>query len=232
MVRIGQCNLSVRPGIVAVIDTKASTTAIRAKDMGADILEVRIDLMGIRAVEELIHVLNEYKEQEGLPIIITNRCQKEGGQWEGSEEARMELLLSALTHADAVDVELSAPQRNRMIEAVKNMGTTLIISSHDFTGTPSHRAMRATLNHARTAGADIAKLAVTPDSTADTLRLLQVTDEVDFPVCTIAMGGLGRHTRVVAAEYGSVLTYGAVDDAVAPGQLRIDELKQMVEALL
>ncbi|MCK4928742.1 MAG: type I 3-dehydroquinate dehydratase, partial [Methanosarcinales archaeon] len=35
----------------------------------------------------------------------------------------------------------------------------------------------------------------------------------------------------VAPLYGSVLTYGAVDEAVAPGQLKIDELKHMLELL-
>jgi len=73
---------------------------------------------------------------------------------------------------------------------------------------------------------------VTPNSTADTLALLTVTQEADFPVSTIAMGKLGRHTRVVAPIYGSVLTYGAVEDAVAPGQLRIDELKHCMEMVI
>ncbi len=91
--------------------------------------------------------------------------------------------------------------------------------------------MQSTLAQARDAGADIAKLAVTPGSIDDTLRLLEVTHQAVFPVCTIAMGQLGTHTRVVAPLYGSVLTYGAVDEAVAPGQLKIDELKHMLELL-
>jgi 3-dehydroquinate dehydratase-1 len=232
MVRIGHYNLSERPGIVAVIDSKVLMTAIRAKEMGAHILEVRVDLTGIRAAYELTHFLNELKDKVRLPLIVTNRCPNEGGQWDGSEEDRIKLLVSALPTADAVDVELSAPLRSQIIEAVKDAGKTLIISSHDFTATPSHTAMLATLNRAKAAGADIAKLAVTPNNNVDVLCLLQVTAQVDFPVCTIAMGRLGRYTRVVAPIYGSVLTYGSVDDAVAPGQLRIDELKHMLEVLV
>ncbi|HIH74626.1 MAG TPA: type I 3-dehydroquinate dehydratase, partial [Methanosarcina sp.] len=86
------------------------------------------------------------------------------------------------------------------------------------------------------AGADIAKLAVMPQSMEDTLNLLKVT--LDFknkgkPVCTIAMGKQGKHTRVVAPLYGSVLTYASIesDTAAAPGQLPADEVKKIMEML-
>jgi 3-dehydroquinate dehydratase-1 len=232
MVRIGHVDLEQGPGIVAVIGADPIPTARKARSMGAHILEVRIDLLGIKDEYKLALLLDELHEQVGLPVIVTNRCQKEGGLWDGSEEARVELLVSALTRVDAVDVELSAPLRNRVVDAAGSLNKVLIISSHDFRETPHVSVMKATLQQAMAEGADIAKIAVTPNSTADTLLLLTVTQESDFPVSTIAMGKLGSHTRVVAPIYGSVLTYGAVEDAVAPGQLRIDELKHFIEILI
>ena len=232
MVRIGHVDLGQGPGIVAAIGADPIQTASKARSMGAHILEVRIDLLGIKDTKELLLLLDELHELVGLPIIVTNRCQKEGGRWDGSEEARVELLMSALTRVDAVDVELSAPLRNRVVDAARSLNKVLIISSHDFKVTPPASVMTATLEQAMDDGADIAKLAVTPNSTADTLALLAVTQEADFPMSTIAMGKLGSHTRVVAPIYGSVLTYGAVEDAVAPGQLRIDELKHFMEVLM
>ena len=232
MVHIGRFDLGQGPGIVAAIGADPIPTASKARSMGAQILEVRIDLLGIKDKKELALLLDDLHEQVGLPIIATNRCQKEGGHWDGSEEARVELLMSALTRVDAVDVELTAPLRNRVVDAARSLNKVLIISSHDFKVTPPASVMTATLEQAMDDGADIAKLAVTPNSTADTLALLTVTQETDFPVSTIAMGKLGSHTRVVAPIYGSVLTYGAVEDAVAPGQLRIDELKHFMEMLI
>jgi 3-dehydroquinate dehydratase-1 len=232
MVWIGQLDLDKGPGIVAAIGSDGLVTASKAKSMGADILEVRIDLLGINYPDDLAGLLQGLKEKVRLPIIVTNRCQKEGGQWEGSEESRIDLLLSAIPFADCIDVELSAPLRTRVREAVTSGNKTLIISSHDFKATPTYSDMLSTLKLASAAGADIAKLAVTPNSSADTLRLLTVTHDADFPVCTIAMGKLGCHTRVVSPIYGSVLTYGSVDEAVAPGQLRIDELKHILEVLV
>ncbi|MCL7414693.1 MAG: type I 3-dehydroquinate dehydratase [ANME-2 cluster archaeon] len=231
MVQIGQVDLEKGPGIVAVIGSDALDTAKRARVLGANILEVRLDLLGIRDTNEAIALLKDVKEQVGLPIIGTNRSTREGGQWSGSEADRIELLISMIERADAVDVELCAPMCSNVADAVTSAGKTLIISSHDFTTTPSSDAMLSILVRSRDAGADIAKMAVTPGSIDDTLRLLEVTTRVDFPVCTIAMGRLGAHTRVVAPLYGSVLTYGAVDRAVAPGQLKIDELKHMLELL-
>ena len=232
MVRIGHVDLGQGPGIVAAIGTDPIQTASKAKSMGAHILELRIDLLGIKDEKKLGLLLDKLLEQVGLPIIATNRCQKEGGRWDGSDEARVELLMSALTRVDAVDVELSAPLRNRVVDAARSLNRVLIISSHDFKATPPASVMTARLQQAMDDGADIAKLAVTPNSTADTLALLTVTQEADFPVSTIAMGKLGSHTRVVAPIYGSVLTYGAVEDAVAPGQFRIDELKHFMEMLI
>jgi len=232
MVHIGHVDLCQGPGIVAAIGADPIPTASKARSMGAHILEVRIDLLGIRDTKELLLLLDKLHEQVGLPIIATNRCKKEGGRWDGSEEARVELLVSTLTRVDAVDVELFAPLRNRVVDAARSLNKVLIISSHDFKATPIASVMKATLQQAMAAGADIAKLAVTPNSTVDTLALLMVTQEADFPISTIAMGKLGSHTRVVAPVYGSVLTYGAVEDAVAPGQLRINELKHFMELLI
>ncbi|MCL7475590.1 MAG: type I 3-dehydroquinate dehydratase [ANME-2 cluster archaeon] len=231
MVRIGNFDLGKGPGIVAAIGSDALNTAKRARVLGASILEVRLDLLGIRDADEATALLDDMKEQVGLPIIATNRCTKEGGQWSGSEAGRIDLLLSTISRADAVDIELSAPLRSKVGDTVKSAGKTLIISSHDFRTTPSSDAMLSILVQEKEAGADIAKLAVTPAGTADTLRLLEITQQAGFPVCTIAMGRPGAHTRVVAPLYGSVLTYGAVDEAVAPGQLKIDELKHMLELL-
>jgi len=96
--------------------------------------------------------------------------------------------------------------------------------------------MKTILEEMFLAGADIAKLAVMPQSMEDTLNLLRVT--LDFKnagksVCTIAMGSQGKHTRVVAPLYGSVLTYASIesDAASAPGQLPVDELKKTMEML-
>lgn len=224
MVRIA--GLVLNKSIVASIGKAPVDSAIKAKQLGADLLELRIDLLDVDART----ALQELKKLD-LPVIITNRMKQEGGAWEGSEAERIQRLLSLLPLADAVDIELCAEDRDAVVKKAKSMGKTVIISTHDFQRTPGYEIMMGVVREAFEAGADIAKLAVMPHSFEDVLRLLEVTLHSKYAVCTIAMGDFGRHSRVVAPVYGSVMTYGYVDTPTAPGQLRVDELKDMLKIL-
>ncbi len=224
MVRIG--GLELNKSIVASIGKAPLDSAIKAKKLGADLLELRIDLLDVEARK----ILPELKRL-GLPLIITNRMKQEGGAWKGSEAQRIQKLLSLLPFADAVDIELCAEKRDDVIEKVKSLEKTVIISTHDFQRTPGYDVMMGIINESFEAGADIAKLAVMPHSFEDTLRLLEVTLHSKGAVCTIALGDIGMHSRVIAPLYGSVMTYGYVDTPTAPGQFRVDELKGILKIL-
>ncbi|AKB30743.1 3-dehydroquinate dehydratase I [Methanosarcina siciliae C2J] len=241
MTQIGPFDLEKKAAVIAVILEKPLETSKKAAEKGADILEVRLDLLGIRDPESAAKIIREIKSETGLPILVTNRSGTEGGKWEGKEEDRTGLLAALLSlkdGPDAVDIELSASRedRDKVIKAAKAHGKTTIVSSHDFSKTPSPQEMTAILTEMFTAGADIAKLAVMPGSLEDVLNLLKVTLEfknAGKAVCTIAMGNPGKHTRVVAPLYGSLLTYASVesDAAAAPGQLPVDEVKKIMEML-
>jgi len=216
------CNRSV----VASIGKNPINTSIKAKELGADILELRIDLIS----EDPYKILKDLKEL-ALPLIITNRMKKEGGAWTGSETRRIQELISLIPYADAVDIELCAPERDIVVKKAKNTGKKIIISTHDFQNTPDVKTMEDSIRESFDAGADIAKLAVMPHSLDDVLHLFEVTLHSCGPVCTIAMGDIGKHSRAISPLYGSVMTYGYVDIPVAPGQLRVDELKYMLKLL-
>ena len=224
MAILGGINLN--RSIVASIGKNPLDSAMKAKELGADILEIRIDLLEVDP-EPLI---NEIKEL-GLPIIITNREKHDGGEWDGSEDDRINLLISLLPLADGVDIELCAKKRDFVVKKARSLGKTIIVSTHDFEKTPELEFMIGILEESFAAGADIAKLAVMAKSLEDVLRLLEATLRSKGDVCTIAMGEKGRHSRVVAPIYGSVMTYGYVGTAIAPGQLRVDELKTILNIL-
>ena len=224
MVHIG--GLELKRSIVAVIGKNPLHSAKKAKKLGADILEVRIDLLDTDARLALSKI-----KKFDLPVIITNRMKEEGGAWDGSEDERIRALLSLLHLTDAVDIELCAQKRDVVVKKAKTEGKTVIISTHDFKSTPEPDVMTGIINESFEAGADIAKLAVMPQTLTDVLRLLEVTLRAYGKICTIAMGDTGRHSRVVAPIYGSVMTYGYVDKPTAPGQLRVDELKAVLELL-
>jgi 3-dehydroquinate dehydratase-1 len=222
MVSIG--NLTLNRSIIAAIGENPVSSAKKAKQLGADIFELRIDLLSQRPEG----ILEELKKL-GLPVIITNRMKEQGGSWQGSEEERIKELLLLLPLSDAVDIELCARDRDSVVNKAKKAGKTVIISTHDFQKTPENRVMECIILESLETGADIAKLAVMPGSLCDVLRLLEVTLNSKGPVCMIAMGATGKHSRIIAPVYGSIMTYGYVDTPTAPGQLRIDELKKFLK---
>jgi 3-dehydroquinate dehydratase-1 len=241
MIHIGQLDLEKKAAVVAVILEKPLVTSKKAAEMGADLLEIRLDLIGIRDLETAAEIIQKVKSETGLPVILTNRSSKEGGKWEGKEDDRIEILTNLVSlkeGPDAIDIELSAGREaiDRVVKAAKACGKTVIVSSHDFLKTPAFHEMKIILQEGFLAGADIVKLAVMPHSRRDVLDLLRValeTRESGDAVCAIAMGKLGKHTRAIAPFYGSVLTYAAVDGTVsaAPGQFQVDEVKKILELL-
>lgn len=241
MTHIGPLDLKKKAAIIAVILEKPLETSKKAAEIGADILEIRLDLLGIRDLDMAVETIRKVKSETGLPVIITNRSYIEGGKWAGQEAERIGLikdLLSFRDGLDAVDIELSIDEdeRDKVVESAKNNGKTVIISSHDFSKTPSFTEMKAILEDAFIAGADVAKLAVMPQSMKNVMDLLRVTLDVGGAgraICTIAMGDLGKHTRVIAPFYGSVLTYASVENTILTslGQLPLDKLKKIMELL-
>ena len=231
--------------IVAAIAADPVKNAVRAASAGADMIEIRIDLLdcppgeqhppdsqdSLRSLRLLFEELNNAVQ---IPIIATNRISTEGGGFSGSEEERINILLSVLELVDAVDIELCAkPEyRDRVVQSARTASKRVIISYHDFSATPGIAEMRKILSECFNAGADIAKLAATPQSYDDALRLLKLTRENGSKqVCIIGMGAYGAHTRVIAPLYGSVIAYASIESATAPGQFSVGELAMMLRVL-
>lgn len=217
--------------IVASIDNNPESQALAAKALGADVLELRLDLLRIENADDAISLVKQVSAT-GLACIATNRIPAEGGCWQGDEDVRLGMLEEILLHVDAVDIEMCVAERDRIIKRAKKEQTTVILSSHFFESTPSTRKLIGLFRKGKEAGADIVKIAAMPQSSSDILRLMEAAQSADSPVCAISMGKIGCYSRVVAPLYGSVLTYGCIGKPVAPGQLRIDRLKTAMEMLL
>jgi 3-dehydroquinate dehydratase I len=190
---------------------------------GADMIELRIDAMkdpdpqGVASlIEEIAH-----------PLIITNRMKEEGGFYEGSETERTEILLEAAKYADYVDIELRTEDkyRSKIIKASKS----IIISYHNFKKTPSVPELLKIVQSELELG-DLAKFAVMPGNLQDTLKVMEVLSQVENTI-GIAMGELGRYTRVVAPLFGSPITYASLINESAPGQMDIETTKNIIHSL-
>ena len=225
------------PVIAAVLNRLSMDAVARADASGAAIIELRIDLLEPeeRSVERVKEFLTTLRLT--MPVIVTNRRREEGGSFTGTEDERIGILRSIVSTGlvDAVDIEFLADGRDEIIEEAKKHRIPVILSFHDFYGMPAPDELLELIDGMYKAGGSIAKVAVTPRTAHDTLNLLQLTHRVSSngqPLITIGMGDWGRHLRVIAPLYGSVLTYGFIEDEpVAPGQFSVRELSDMLVKL-
>jgi 3-dehydroquinate dehydratase len=115
-------------------------------------------------------------------------------------------------------------------------GQKIIGSQHYFSHTPETVQMRQELLQIQEAGADIGKLAVMPQNAMDVLRLLEATvqtkeDYPDYPLVTMAMGGLGTVSRISGQIFGSCMTFASLGKISAPGQLPLQNMTEILEKI-
>ena len=236
-------NKTIKPAVVGTIVKNAADSAKQGKAVDADIFEIRIDLLlknepgfekylkSSRAdsalYEKIAEWLKDAKEQ-GLPLIGTIRSKKEGGFFERSESELFDLIQKIIPDVDYIDIERKSLKKNRIksIEIAKKSKTEVIISSHFFNETPTIKKMENILKKSFEYGADISKIAVMPQNEEDVLKLYKAGLKAGGKTCLIAMGDIGGQTRIAAPIYGSVLSYGYINESAAPGQLRTDEIKE------
>ncbi len=177
----------------------------------ADLVELRLD--SVRDPSAAAALAGRRK-----PVIITCRPKSEGGMFEGSEEERRRILAEALTlGAEFVDLEWNGSCADLMTQTG---GRRIVLSHHDFTGTPGDLQHKAQAMLA--SGADVVKLAITAHRLADNLTLRAIGVNTRVPMVLIAMGDAGIATRVLASWFGSCWTYAG--DNVAPGQIDVARL--------
>ncbi|MBW4082443.1 type I 3-dehydroquinate dehydratase [Paenibacillus sp. S150] len=212
------------------------------KALAPDLVEWRSDYFA--EVEELGAVRQALAEISSIlpytPLIFTFRSAREGGEREISTEYYLRLNKAAAEsgHVDIIDVELFHEEEDvrGLIAAAHACGVFVIVSNHDFHGTPSQEEIVSRLRKAQELGGDLPKIAVMPNSAGDVLALLAATNTMqelyaDRPIITMSMAGEGVVSRLAGEIFGSALTFGAAHKPSAPGQLAVAELRSVLELL-
>ena len=138
---------------------------------------------------------------------------------------------------DFVDLEFfEAKKAAKEIKDLQGHGVHVIASHHDFAQTPERGVMRMLLEQIYESGADIVKLAVMPQNTKDVLHLLSETNAFhenhpNRALITMSMGAKGAISRVAGEFFGSCVTFGAGEQASAPGQLPMNDLENVLDIL-
>ena len=220
-----------------------------------DIVEWRLDFYDdVHDIDCVIQTADLLQSILGKTVLLlTFRTKKEGGQKDISLEEYKRLLLAVAKSGktDMIDVEafrgydVSEQKETFSVddtenEAIRSLinelsGNVRVIGSyHDFEKTPTKEEMiqrvKAVLDKRSK------EMAVMPHNGQNVLDLMQATllakeKTGTKPLITMAMGDLGKITRIAGISFGSAVTFGCLGKASAPGQIEVENLRKTLSLL-
>ncbi len=193
-----------------------------------DVVEYRVDTWPDRAARGA-----ELATASPVPVLVTVRRPEEGGQNRLDAATRERLARPFLNSAALLDVEIAwLGESTELVAEARHAGVIVVASFHDFTATPALDELKRKRDAALTAGADLVKFAATLHGTVDIATLAALLEEPGHPPLSVmGMGKLGRISRLLFAQLGSVLNYGYLDKATVPGQWPAARLRELVREL-
>lgn len=207
-----------------------------------DMVEWRVDFFNdVEDISKVMAALSSIHQLlKELPLVFTFRSLEEGGEKEISTPYYFELngFAAKSGMADFIDIELRHRDEEigQILSIIHEHGCFAILSSHNFSSTPTKDEMVVILERAKKLGGDIPKIAVMPTSARDVLALLEATVEMkekhpDTPIITMSMAGQGAISRLSGEVFGSSVTFGALKKASAPGQVEVTDLRRTLELI-
>ncbi|MEE8386600.1 MAG: type I 3-dehydroquinate dehydratase, partial [Dehalococcoidia bacterium] len=224
-----------------------------AVELGADLIELRVDLMENLADDE-IRSLRQHRPSH-IPLILTIRTKAEGGAWDGPDDQRISRIIELAPAADYIDIELATWQRSANIrqkicqalartgaispsatnqETATATGPRLILSRHHLTSRPpklqtDFLAMLDESPAPSPAQDPIPKLVWPSRTVRDNFEALELLRQSPRPPIIICTGDEGLASRVLARKFGAFATFAAVAAGreAAAGQPSIADLKNL-----
>jgi len=204
----------------------------RAAEVGREIpfLELRLD--SLEKPQLVTGRLKQFLADRPLvTMIATCRRRANGGDFAGSAEEQMEhLLAAAKSGCQIVDVEIETAEalKTTALDKLRDAGSLVMLSFHDFKGTPD---LDAVYDRIAAFSPDFYKIVPTANSLPDNLKVTALLEKhaEDANVISMAMGSFGILTRILGPRFGSVFTFGAatLGEETAPGQLAARTLNEL-----
>jgi 3-dehydroquinate dehydratase-1 len=201
-----------------------------AFELGTDYVEIRFDFLKPDQLQMAIDSVKGIKNK----AVFTLRSKAQGGKFDGSEQDRLGWLRKLLDQKPMlVDIELdSILENDGLADFVEGQKTPILVSWHDFQQTPPSDKIADLLSDMRIYS-NYVKIVTTAKSTEDSLRLLEVYENtIGLHPIIFAMGDAGVVSRVLCTIVGTApFTYASVENAVAPGQLTIKQMRMLYDKI-
>lgn len=190
--------------MICITVTPTSRTLAPADLLNAsrrcDLIELCLDhFIAEPNVGDLLRVVDK-------PILVSCRSEKEGGQWKGSEQQRIQLLREAIVAGPAwIELDLDIAQ------SIPRFGNTKRLISFTSLNRPLSK-IDDIFEQCRNAKADAVKFTwLTEDLDAAWPLLAAVTQPRELPIVGLGLGKSGLTFSLLGRKYGSPWIYAALE---------------------
>jgi len=190
----------------------------------SDYAEIRFDFLNPNLVPDALQQI----KKDLRKCVCTLRPVSEGGKFEGGEKNRISIIkLIAEYNPFLLDVELNTLSKNKNLRRyLKNTGTDILVSWHNFKQTPSNSALKKKLTQMKKISNNI-KIVTMAKSINDATQVLSLYKNNNTKLIAFSMGNYGRISRILCLFLGSPYTYASLGKPIAPGQFSVDEVKSI-----
>lgn len=207
-----------------------------------DCIEWRLDgFEDIDSIDKVLNVLGQLREKiENTVLLTTFRTKKEGGESDisVSDYKHLYKMICKSTFVDMIDIEAFMEEGilREMSQFAHENNVYVVGSNHEFFATPKEQELVKRLTIMDAEGADLPKLAVMPQNKQDVISLLLAAVKYHEkggtkPVITMSMDKIGTITRMAGEIFESAITFATVGKTSAPGQLPIEELRDILKVI-
>ncbi len=227
---------------------------IRKAAKVADIIELRCDYL-FTANRIILRKLLRFVRSCKKPVIVAPRDRKQGGAGIIDNITKIELILESIKQkADYFDIEADKLKLLKKVDIddirkeleddygvdirkfeKDMMKTKFIVSYHNFKKTPDvisvYKKIRKDAKKYKLKNyvIKVVTLANVIEDNAKIFKLLELAKKDKQPIVAFCMGNYGEISRVLCAKYGSLFTFGCLEETkkAAPGQINAELLKNI-----
>ncbi len=215
-----------------------------------DLVELRFDYINDvnKITEEFIEKLKSFFTKN-VELIFTLRDFSEGGNMRISETKKFNVFTTLLKEKPQfLDIEINSSRKvlSQIIELANEYNVNIILSYHNFDASPTfEEAMQLhELNMKKIEGLFVNissfnekilyKYIFTARKFQDNLLCLKLSEHLkkaNQKVICFCMGDLGLISRILCVNFGSPFTYGYFSESTAPGQIHIEDMRKIFQAI-
>ncbi len=221
-----------------------------ALDYNPDLIEFRFDYINdakFITYSFLKEIMSNIPPK--IPKIFTFRRRQEGGQYDLSINERLKVLRQLIeVKPDYIDIEINSEPEilSNLINLAYDNYVKLIFSYHEFEKSIAYEEIAEKLINfeeklKRELFIDlykineiIFKIILTAQVFDDNVKVLNICKKLsrqDKKFVCFAMGEVGILSRILCVKFGSLWTYGSLEEKTAPGQIKIEKIREIHQLL-